>query len=191
MYSTSVSRPTRSPTWAKTVFTELVSASVNEIGPKSSPPEFSSGTPLIVLRRGAVDDRVRRDLAGVERRRGGDHLEGRAGRVELLRGPVEERLVRGRCSSAPNCVGIRFGSYSGIDTITRTLPVCGSIATTAPLRPGEAVDGRLRARHVEVRDHVVALAVAALEPGQDRLELVLLAGQLVVAGLARARGGRS
>ena len=30
---------------------------------------------------------------------------------------------------------IRFGSYSGIETITRTLPVCGSIATTAPLRP--------------------------------------------------------
>ena len=49
MYSTSVSAPTRSPTCAKTVFTELVSASVNEIGPKSCPPEFSSGAPLIVL----------------------------------------------------------------------------------------------------------------------------------------------
>ena len=31
--------------------------------------------------------------------------------------------------------GIRLGSYSGIETITRTLPVCGSSATTAPLRP--------------------------------------------------------
>ena len=37
--------------------------------------------------------------------------------------------------SWPICDGIRFGSYSGIDTITRTLPVDGSIATTAPFRP--------------------------------------------------------
>ena len=35
-----------SPTWAKTVLTELVSASVRVIGPKSCPPEFASGTPL-------------------------------------------------------------------------------------------------------------------------------------------------
>ena len=49
MYSTSVSRPISSPTWAKTVFTELVSASVKEIAPKLWPPEFSSGTPEIVL----------------------------------------------------------------------------------------------------------------------------------------------
>ena len=31
------------------MLTELVSASVSEIGPKLSPPEFSSGTPLISL----------------------------------------------------------------------------------------------------------------------------------------------
>jgi hypothetical protein len=49
MYSTSVSRPIRSPTCAHTVLTEFVSASVMLIGPKSSPPAFSSGTPLIVL----------------------------------------------------------------------------------------------------------------------------------------------
>ena len=48
MYSTSVLRPTSSPTWAKTVLTEFVSASVNEIGPKFSPPKFASGTPLKV-----------------------------------------------------------------------------------------------------------------------------------------------
>jgi hypothetical protein len=36
-------------------------------------------------------------------------------------------------------------------------------------------------RHVEVRDHVVALAVGALEPRENRLELVLLARQVVVA----------
>ena len=35
-----------SPTCAQTVFTELVSASVRLIGPKSSPPELASGTPL-------------------------------------------------------------------------------------------------------------------------------------------------
>ena len=49
MYSTSVPRPMVSPTWAKTVLTELVSASVNEIGPKLVPPAFASGTPLIVF----------------------------------------------------------------------------------------------------------------------------------------------
>ncbi len=49
MYSTSVSRPTSSPTCANTVLTEFVSASVNEIGPKLWPPEFSSGTPEIVF----------------------------------------------------------------------------------------------------------------------------------------------
>ena len=47
MYSTSVPAPTSSPTCANTVLTEFVSASVNEIGPKLCPPEFSSGTPLI------------------------------------------------------------------------------------------------------------------------------------------------
>ena len=49
------------------------------------------------------------------------------------------------------------------------------------LAAGEARHGGLRARHVEVRDDVVALAVAALEAGQDRGELVLLADQVVVA----------
>ena len=49
MYSTIVCVPTFSPTWAKTVLTELVSASVRVIGPKLVPPEFWSGTPLIVL----------------------------------------------------------------------------------------------------------------------------------------------
>ena len=47
MYSTSVPRPTFSPTCANTVLTELVSASVNEIGPKLVPPAFASGTPEI------------------------------------------------------------------------------------------------------------------------------------------------
>ena len=47
MYSTIVSGPISSPTWAKTVLTELVSASVNEIGPKLCPPELESGTPEI------------------------------------------------------------------------------------------------------------------------------------------------
>ena len=42
-----MSSPTFSPTWAKTVLTELVRASVRVIGPKSCPPEFASGTPLI------------------------------------------------------------------------------------------------------------------------------------------------
>ena len=132
------------------------------------------------LRRGGVDRRVRRDLPAVERRRGGHDLEGRAGRVQLLGRPVEERLVRRSLFSWPICDGIRFGSYSGIDTITRTLPVDGSIATTAPFRPARPFDRRLGALQVEVRDDVVALAVAALEPGQDRRELVLLADQVLV-----------
>ena len=137
MYSTIVSGPISSPTWAKTVFTELVSASVNVIGPKFWPPELASGTPLMVLWGGPVDDRVGRDLAGVQCRGGGDHLEGGARRVALLRGAVEQRLVARSRVELQKSVGIRLGSYSGIETITRTLPVCGSIATTAPLRPGQ------------------------------------------------------
>ena len=41
--------PSFSPTWAQTVLTELVSASVSVMSPKSSPPKFCSGTPEITL----------------------------------------------------------------------------------------------------------------------------------------------
>ena len=66
MYSTSVERPTFSPIWAKTVLTELVSASVTVIGPKSVPPKFSSGTPLTVRGDEPSMTVVGRDLAGVD-----------------------------------------------------------------------------------------------------------------------------
>ena len=65
--------------------------------------------------------------------------------------------------SRPNSVGTRLASYSGIDTITRTLPVCGSIATTAPLRPPSAAYAACVPCTLEVRDHVEALALAPLE----------------------------
>ena len=93
--------------------------------------------------------------------------------------------------SWPICDGIRFGSYSGIETITRTLPVCGSIATTAPLRPASPATAACGPLDVERRDDVVALLVAALEAREDRLELVLLAHEVVVAAQPRGRDGRS
>ncbi len=80
-------------------------------------------------------------LAGVERRRGGHHLEGRARRVALLRGAVEQRLVRVAVERARTLAGSALGSYVGTDAITRTLPVCGSSATIAPLRPASAAYG--------------------------------------------------
>src|SRR3712207_5860579 len=49
MYSCIVSPPTRSPTSAQTVLTELVSAWVSGIDPKSWLPELFSGAPEIVL----------------------------------------------------------------------------------------------------------------------------------------------
>ena len=48
MYSTSVSGPTASPTFAKAVLTELVSASRIEIEDCEKSPELASGTPLKV-----------------------------------------------------------------------------------------------------------------------------------------------
>ncbi len=49
MYSYIVSPPSFSPTCAKTVLTEWVSASVSEMSPKSSPPSFARGTPEILI----------------------------------------------------------------------------------------------------------------------------------------------
>ena len=80
-------------------------------------------------------------------------------------------------------VGIRFGSYSGIDTITRTLPVLGSIATTAPLRPASPCTAALVPFTSRLVTTSLPSRVASLEPGEDRRELVLLARQHVVARL--------
>ena len=49
MYLYIVAVPTFSPTWANTVLTELVSASVSEIEPNCSPPAFESGTPSMLI----------------------------------------------------------------------------------------------------------------------------------------------
>ena len=73
-----------------------------------------------------------------------------------------------------------MGSKSGIAAITRTAPVCGSIATTDPGSPGERVDRRPLRLRVERRDEVVALALLAAQLVEDRRELVRLAGQVVV-----------
>ena len=49
MYSAIVSLPSFSATSAQAVLTELVSAVVRSIWPKSSPPKLSSGVPEITL----------------------------------------------------------------------------------------------------------------------------------------------
>src|SRR5947209_15289002 len=48
MYLVIVPRPSCSPTWAQTVFTENVSASVRLVGPKLWLLSFESGTPEMV-----------------------------------------------------------------------------------------------------------------------------------------------
>ena len=135
---------------------------------------------VYTLRRGAVDDRLRRDLAGVERGGRGDHLEGGARLVELLRRPVEQRLV-GVAVDAPELGGDQVRVVLGDRHHHAHLAGLRLDRDDRALAPGEAVDGGVRAGHVEVRDHVVALAVAALQTGEDRGELVLVARQVVVA----------
>ncbi len=103
--------------------------------PNCSPPAFSSGTPLIVF-----GEEASIVVSGVI-----FPLSSAAVAVTTLNvepGGYSSWVVRLRSGwfarslfSWPIREGIRFGSYSGIDTITRTLPVDGSIATTAPLRP--------------------------------------------------------
>ena len=89
----SCSLPSFSPTSAHTVLTELVSASVRSMSPKSSPPKLFSGTPEIFLPFLPLTVESGLYLPGVDRRRGGDDLHRRAGRVARLRRAVDERRV--------------------------------------------------------------------------------------------------
>ena len=123
---------------------------------------------------------VGRDLAAVDRRRGGDHLEGGPGRVGLLGRAVEDRLVRVR-AELRGVLGDQVRVVVGHGRHHADLP--GS-RLDRHHRALAALEGGVRRPlgvHVEVRDHVEALPRPVLEPGQDRLELVLLPGQLVVA----------
>ena len=59
MYLNIVSLPSFSPTCAHQVLTELVRAVVMSMSPNCSPPELESGTPSMLVRRAAAEDRVR------------------------------------------------------------------------------------------------------------------------------------
>ena len=107
--------------------------------------------------------RLGRELAAVQRRRRGDDLHRRARRVAALRRAVEQRRVRVvgrelRVDAAARRA--RWGRSRACETITRTLPVAGSIATTEPLRPCSACDRDALRLGVEVRDEAVADALA-------------------------------
>ena len=153
------------------------------MSPNCSPPAFDSGDAAEVLRRGAAEDRVRRRGAGVERRRGGHDLEGRARRVERLDRPVRQhrrvgvvelvlvvrngvRVVAGRARHHPDRAGRRIHRDH----------------RAGPAGRLELIGRELLGRRVEGGDDVAALALLAADLVDDRDELVLLAGQGRVLG---------
>ena len=101
-------------------------------GRSSAPPAFSSGDAADVPRRAAVDHRLRRDLAAVEGGRGGHDLERRARRIELLRRPVEQRLVRIRVEPPDGRTGSGSGRTRGS---TPSRAPCRSSARSPRPRP--------------------------------------------------------
>ncbi len=97
--SRSASSPSCSPSAPKAVLQEIRSASASvEVSPlHAEPPKLRRS--LSVCGRsssiGRRDLRLRRHLPGLQRRRGRDDLEGRAGRVGLADRAVEQRVVGG------------------------------------------------------------------------------------------------
>ena len=185
-----VARRACSPIWAKTVLTEFVSASVSVIGPKSSPPKFSSGTPLTSCGDDPSITVSGVNVAGVERRRGCHDLEGRARRIGA---PASARLSSGLFGSrlsAPMSSGIEVRVVVGHRRHHAHLARARLDGHDRALAPGERRERGALGVHVEVRDDVVALARPVLEPGEDRLELVLLARERVVARALERRAGR-
>ena len=111
------------------------------MSPNVSPPAFSSGDPADLHPASRPLSIVSGcELAGVERRRRGHHLHRRARLVGALGRPVEQRrrLVVLNRLNVSSVARPRSGRNPGIDAITRTAPVDGSIATTepAPFEPG-------------------------------------------------------
>ena len=125
------------------------------------------------------------DLAAVECRCRGHNLEGRAGRIELLRRAVERGLV-GIAVEPAELGGDQVGVVLGDRHHHAHLAGLGLDRHDRALAAAERRDRRLRAGDTQVRDDVEALALAPLEAREDRLELVLLAGQRVVARLLQA-----
>ena len=153
------------------------------MSPNCSPPAFERSTPLNVCGEAPLEDRVRRRGAGVERRRRGHDLEGRARRVERLDRPVRQhgrvglvelvlvarngvRVVAGRARHHPDRAGRRLDRDDGAGPAGRL----------------ELIGRELLGRRVEGGDDVAALALLAADLVDDRDELVLLAGQRRVLG---------
>ena len=148
--------------------------------------------PADLARRGAVDDRVGRVLAAVERGGGGHDLEGGAGRVARLGRAVEQRLglVGGqRRERLRHQVRVVLGHAhhhahpAGLRAPARRPSRCRP--------PSASQRGALRRRGRAWWSRPCPRASSRLELGEDVLELVLLAGQLVVARTAPGPPGRA
>ena len=175
MYSAIVSLPRSSAIPAQAVFTELVSAVVRSICPKSSPAKLSSGVPEITFPFSPLDRRVGLVAAAVERRRRGHGLEGRARREAALGGAVEGLGVLG----VGRIEGRRGGEHehgAGLDVERHD----GAVAVAEPVVRGLLALGRQRAAQV-VAD------VARPEQALERADRVAAAaGQGVVVELLEA-----
>ena len=189
MYSPIVCLPSFSPTSAHTVLTELVSAKVRSMSPKSSPPKLFSGTPEIFLPFLPLTRESGRVLARVERGGGGHRLHRRARRIARLRRAVDDRRVRLVGRELLELVArrrARWGRRTGLETIASTAPLEGSSATTAPLRPFSASIAACCALRVERRADRVADAALAQQRVDRADQLRAAAGQRVVAELLEA-----
>ena len=141
--------------------------------------------PADLPRGGAVDDRVGLVLAAVERRGGGHHLEGRAGRIARLGRAVEERL---------GLVGRQLGEALGhqVRVVLRHAhhhahpPGLGLQRDDGAVPAGQRLERRALAVGIERGGDVLALAGLGLQLGEDVRELVLLARQVVVARALQA-----
>src|SRR3954454_1201954 len=134
MYLSIVCVPSFSPTSPKTVLTQCVRASVNEIAPNCSLPKLLSGTPEITF-----GDLPLMNEFGVYLP---ESIAAEA--VTTLKVdpggyfPCVARLSVDAAAPMPPLDVTRFGLNPGSLAITRTRPVEGSIATTDPRRPASA-----------------------------------------------------
>src|SRR5215208_2626541 len=121
MYCCIVRPPSFSPTSAQTVLTELVSANVRSMSPKSSLPKLFNGAPEISL-----------PLRPLTREPGSylpESIAAEAVTVFMVE-PGGNRPWVARLRLAPQSP--ELGSNDGLAASTLTAPVLSSIATTAP-----------------------------------------------------------
>ena len=134
-----VFRPRSSATFAHAVLTELVSASLSVMSPKSSPPKFCSGVPEITwLFLPLIVE-------------SGVYLPESSAAVAVTVFIVEPGGKR-PCVARLKVLAFfgSFGLYDGVAASTRTAPVLTSSATTAPGCPARLWNATSWARGTSV-----------------------------------------